>query len=111
MQSEFTCHLGQGGKFFCRMCMVKGVDSASGECASQISQDIEHVPDPPRSPEPGEGSQADQGTGRVNGTSDESSNEDARSVTRGRRKRQETMQEMVDRVSRFIEVRFLSAAW
>jgi hypothetical protein len=32
MQSEFACHLGQGGKFFCRMCEVKGFDSASGEC-------------------------------------------------------------------------------
>lgn len=36
MQSEFTCHLGQGGKFFCRMCEVKGFDAASGECSSQI---------------------------------------------------------------------------
>ena len=93
MQSEFACHLGQGGKFFCRMCEVKGFDSTSGECR------IEHISDPPVPLEHEQGDQANQATGRVNGTSGESSNEDTQSATGGRRKQQETMQEMVDRVS------------
>lgn len=37
MQREFTCHLGQFGKFFCQMCNVKGFDSASGVCQSDQS--------------------------------------------------------------------------
>jgi hypothetical protein len=41
MQSEFACHLGQGGNHFCRMCEVgKGADSASGECQHQINHKI-----------------------------------------------------------------------
>lgn len=27
MQSEFACHIGLGGKFFCRACWVKGMDT------------------------------------------------------------------------------------
>ncbi|KAL0566487.1 hypothetical protein V5O48_015525 [Marasmius crinis-equi] len=30
MQSEFACHIGLRGKFFCRVCQVKGKDSADG---------------------------------------------------------------------------------
>ena len=101
MQSEFACHLGQGGKFFCRMCEVKGFDSALGECHLDQSQSIERVSDPSIPLEPG---QENQASGHLNGTSGESSNEDTRSATGGRRRRQETMQEMVDRVSRFIKV-------
>lgn len=67
----------------------------------RLRQDIEYVLDLPRSLESEQGSQVEQGTG----SSGESSNEDAQSATHGRRKRQETMQEMVDRVSRFIKVR------
>ncbi|KAF8259511.1 hypothetical protein EI94DRAFT_1813228 [Lactarius quietus] len=88
MQSEFSCHLGGGGKFFCQMCEVKGFDSS----------------DPPISLEPDQGDQAEQVARHVNGTNGESSNEDAGSVTRGRSKRQETMQEMINRMSRFIEI-------
>jgi hypothetical protein len=29
MQSEFACHIGLGGKFFCRACWVKGSDAAA----------------------------------------------------------------------------------
>lgn len=27
MQSEFACHIGLRGKFFCRACWVKGFDT------------------------------------------------------------------------------------
>src|SRR5882762_6469214 len=27
MQSQFACHIGLGGKFFCRACWVKGTDA------------------------------------------------------------------------------------
>lgn len=81
MQSEFTCHPGQGGKLFCQMCEVKGFDATSGSVPVRLGQDIDCVPDPHRSLEPEQGGQAEQGAGHVNGTSGESSNEDTQSVT------------------------------
>jgi hypothetical protein len=31
MQSEFACHVGLGGKYFCRCCWVKGHDAMAAE--------------------------------------------------------------------------------
>jgi hypothetical protein len=72
--------------------------------APDQSLNTEHIPDPLRSREPEQGDEVTGVSGHVNSISGESSTEDTHSATHGRRKRQETMQEMVDRVSRFIEV-------
>lgn len=73
MQSEFACHIGMKGKFFCRMCWVKGQDAS------------ERVGEAPTS-NPGDGS----------------GNETEGETRRGRK--QETMQELVNRATRFIKV-------
>ncbi|PBK83841.1 hypothetical protein ARMGADRAFT_1048371 [Armillaria gallica] len=36
MQSEFACHIGLRGKYFCRMCNVKGKDAKDGDQDTQM---------------------------------------------------------------------------
>lgn len=62
MQSELACHIGLAGKFFCRICKVKGAD---------IDDRVELLP------------------------------------VGGRRRTQESMSEMNDRILRFLKVCFL----
>lgn len=38
MQSEFSCHIGLRGKFFCRVCGVKGKDAAATNPLGQSLQ-------------------------------------------------------------------------
>ncbi|KAI0259692.1 hypothetical protein BC834DRAFT_806373, partial [Gloeopeniophorella convolvens] len=90
MQSEFACHVGQGGKFFCRICDAKGSDTAADEPEAQ-----EELLDPVRRDVHGHQAGASDGG---------SSADDTQSPTRGRKKRSESMQEMVDRVTRFVRI-------
>jgi hypothetical protein len=78
MQSEFACHIGLMGKFFCRMCWVKGFDNQG---ISEEDHIIDHQ----------ENSQ-DLDTNDVYTTS---------SISQ-RRKRSETMIEMVNSVKCFL---------
>lgn len=39
MQSEFACHIGLKGKFFCRVCHVKGKDAADNAVDNANSED------------------------------------------------------------------------
>ncbi|KAI0259241.1 hypothetical protein BC834DRAFT_833886, partial [Gloeopeniophorella convolvens] len=90
MQSEFACHVGQGGKYFCRICDAKGSDAAMDESGAQ-----EEVSDPVGRDVHGHQAGASGG---------ESSADDTQSPARGRKKRNESMQEMVDRVARFVHI-------
>ncbi|KAJ3829433.1 hypothetical protein F5880DRAFT_396644 [Lentinula raphanica] len=81
MQSEFACHIGLRGKFFCRTCWVKGKDAS-----------------------------ADKGEEAVDGESNEegAGHSDATSVasTGGKKKRtkfKESLQTMVSRVKAFVK--------
>ncbi|KAH7873932.1 uncharacterized protein C8R40DRAFT_1048559, partial [Lentinula edodes] len=78
MQSEFACHVGLAGKFFCRCCFVKGRDA----------EDETAVPAP--------GPVSDD----VSVQSDLSNTGDEGTKKRGRRK--ETMQELIARAKRFV---------
>ncbi|KAJ3966306.1 hypothetical protein EV361DRAFT_809262 [Lentinula raphanica] len=78
MQSEFACHVGLAGKYFCRCCWVKGRD-AEDEGAL-----------PPRT--------VNQETGSTH--SDVSSDG---SVGSKRRRRQETLSELCERAQRFLK--------
>jgi hypothetical protein len=49
MHSEFACHIGLRGKFFCRSCLVKGSDA---EDAGTILQDDNGAGSPLNSPAP-----------------------------------------------------------
>jgi hypothetical protein len=96
MQSEFACHVGPGGKLLCRICDVKGRDASmdgSQPSAATISNDSANggctTPD-------------------LTGTSDSdgdgnSSAGDTSAPANGRKRKLETMQEIVERVTRFIQ--------
>ncbi|KAI9429051.1 hypothetical protein H4582DRAFT_2114726 [Lactarius indigo] len=92
MKSEFACHIGQMGKFFCHMCDVKGFDAPpSGSC----------VPVNPTTSHDG-----NHATSDLPGTSDgESSAGGSLSGSHGRKKGDESMQDMVERITCFINIR------
>lgn len=37
MQSKFACHIGLRGKYFCRVCNVKGKDAKDGDQDTQMA--------------------------------------------------------------------------
>src|SRR6266702_565394 len=92
MQSEFACHIGQAGKFFCRICDVKGFDAPP---ASGLWLPV----NPSTSSDHG-----GHATSDVSGTSDGDSADGSQSVAHGRKKGNESMQDMVERITRFINV-------
>jgi hypothetical protein len=93
MQSEFACHVGPGGKLLCRICDVKGVDGSTNESQSSTA---------PTSIDSADGGRT---TPDSVGTSDgdgNSSADEASAPTSGRKRKLESMQEMVARVTRFV---------
>ena len=42
MQSEFACHIGLSGKFFCRACWVKGKDMGNNPVAEHAGHQEQH---------------------------------------------------------------------
>ncbi|KAI0782792.1 hypothetical protein C8Q75DRAFT_795782 [Abortiporus biennis] len=99
MQSEFACHIGLRGKFFCRNCWVKGNDAAEVKVSSR-----------------GEGYDLSGGSGndsdvetqsrRSNGSeksdAGSTSQQDGEKQEKGKSRKNETMQELVDRARRFL---------
>lgn len=83
MQSEFCCHIGLMGKFFCRICNVKGFDAADSH-PQETTED------------PGVEATSDVGLRA-------SSPERQGQSQKGRKKKTETLQEMVDRVKHFVQ--------
>jgi hypothetical protein len=96
MQSEFACHIGLKGKFFCRACWVKGFDIQ----AEGVQQ---YLDSPCASPL---GSKANQMSECGSPSSDVSDGVDkAGTKTKARSKRAlESMSNMVERVKAFIKV-------
>lgn len=79
MQSEFACHVGLRGKFFCRCCWAKGFDAA--EVEAEADDDDE----------------------------DDSGGSERSSIGAGnqsRKKHFETLSAMISRVTRFMKVCF-----
>lgn len=93
MQSELACHIGLKGKFFCRVCRVKGSDQNDATAATTQPT--------------GDNGQSDQdGAGSdVEGNINDAGSDGGVQVGTGRKKRLETMSEMVERVRRFLHVR------
>lgn len=89
MQSEFACHIGLRGKFFCRVCGVKGKDAKAEDSAGRPLH-----------------------TRAVPPSSDEDSDADAQSIgsadTQGKKKTRTKFKEglaaMTERVKAFIQV-------
>ncbi|KAH9044117.1 hypothetical protein EDB83DRAFT_2507524 [Lactarius deliciosus] len=91
MQSEFACHVGPGGKMICRVCQVKGLDVSTNDTQAQMAPASIHDADGGRT------------TPDSIGTSDGDSSADGAYAPANRRKRKlESMQEMVERVTRFV---------
>jgi hypothetical protein len=94
MQSEFACHVGPGGKLLCRICDVKGVDGSTNVSQSTMA------------PTSTDGADGGRTTPDSIGTSDgdgNSSADDAHAPANGRKRKLESMQEMVARVTRFVK--------
>ena len=82
MQSEFACHIGLRGKFFCRNCWVKGKDAGDNE----------------------------GGLGDDSGDeSDDGENEEAPPKKKRRKQLVETFQVLSDRLRRFMKVSHLAS--
>jgi len=98
MQSEFACHVGPGGKLLCRICDVKGKDSSTDglqpSAAATTSIDSEN-----------EARTTPDLTGTTDSDGDSNSSAgDTSAPAKGRNKKLETMQDMVERVTRFIQM-------
>ena len=103
MQSEFACHIGLRGKFFCRACWVKGSD-AQAEAATAPSLNLRSS---------GSGTVAAGGNDSDDNASDVSeansipdSTEPAPDGRKGRKKAKESLATMVERIQAFLRVRF-----
>ncbi|KAI9438663.1 hypothetical protein H4582DRAFT_2076295 [Lactarius indigo] len=95
MQSELSCHVGPGGKYLCRICNVKGAEKGMGHSHGAETQNPssqgEHDGPNPNEPSAAVGSDGDSVSAGA-------------SAPRVRRKKEETMQEMVDRATRFVQI-------
>ena len=89
MQSELSCHVGLMGKYFCRVCNVKGHDAQ----AMTNNEDNQ-------AREQSDGVQSD-GQGSIRSEGEETVN-----IRRGKKK--ETMSGMVSRIKQFVKVFVLS---
>lgn len=88
MQSELSCHVGLMGKYFCRVCKVKGFDA--GETPESTGGTSVNRAGDSTADESNDGfsGESDQGTGRP----------------RTSKKKKETLDEMVKRTKRFLQV-------
>jgi len=103
MQSEFACHIGLCGKYFCRTCMVKGSDAAD-DPLHPVDQPNETMANP--SPETSDaGSDA---ASEISDTIDQAtpSENPVAQPKKRRGKLVETMSSMVTRITAFLKVHF-----
>jgi len=109
MHSEFACHIGLRGKFFCRTCWVKGSDV---EDAGNIFLNNDRAGSQRNSPAPSSaGSEVEPNTIATNNSDDMATNEvlpdsssTEPSTSRKRKKNEESYSAMLDRVSAFVKV-------
>jgi hypothetical protein len=87
MQSEFACHIGMLGKFFCRICKVHGKDAINPSTVSA-----------------GSDNNSETSISSVSTASSASLLNDDLAHKPTRKKAVETLSDMVDRVTRFLKV-------
>lgn len=92
MQSEFACHVGLTGKFFCRACWVKGKDAHANNAAAAEAS----------AKEGGEGD--DEASSNAGSVGSDTSAPDAKDQKKATKSAHETLGIMVDRVTAFIKV-------
>ncbi|KAK7027138.1 hypothetical protein R3P38DRAFT_3268099 [Favolaschia claudopus] len=97
MQSEFACHIGLRGKLFCRACWVKGSDANAADSAE--------TPAPADRGESDAESVGGSNEGSVAGSGDESDAAGKKKKrAKGKGKVQETLTQMIHRVTSFMKV-------
>ena len=101
MQSEFACHIGLRGKYFCRTCMVKGSDAADDQILP-VDQQNEATDNP--SPEISD--TGSDGASDLSDTTDQAgpSVNPSSGSKKKRGKAIETMSSMVTRIKAFLKV-------
>ncbi|KAF5384421.1 hypothetical protein D9615_003216 [Tricholomella constricta] len=101
MQSELACHIGLKGKFFCRNCWVKGSDQSESPPTATHGQ---VTPAAANADSENASNRSDSSIGsRVSSRSSLSSGaSDTAKPTSKKRPRKETMQQMVERATRFL---------
>ncbi|KAF4584957.1 hypothetical protein EYR40_001783 [Pleurotus pulmonarius] len=96
MQSEFACHIGMRGKYFCRACWVKGSDALDADMPAGTSGEQHQS-----------GSEAgDSGNDAVSdaGSGDKEAQPTSRKPRQRKAKFKESLRQLVDRVTSFIKV-------
>lgn len=92
MQSEMACHIGLMGKFFCRVCGVKGTDRTQAQESSVPAHTDDNSDD-------GDGGNAASGEDKDAGSNPAGATGSVKWV-------QETMEQMVSRVHNFVKVSY-----
>ncbi|KAK0462782.1 hypothetical protein IW261DRAFT_1613923 [Armillaria novae-zelandiae] len=95
MQSEFACHIGLRGKYFCRICWVKGKDANESRPAghtANVPEDVWHM----------DGVDSDSDIGHDEGSDDSQSAKGTKS--KGHSKLMESFDAMKRRVTDFLKV-------
>lgn len=99
MQSEFACHVGLTGKFFCRACWVKGKDAnVNNAAAAAAAPPVDHTP------EEGAPVAAGSDAGSSVGSDDSAVPEGQPKKKKLAKAALETLGIMVERVTAFIKV-------
>lgn len=110
MQSEFACHIGLQGKFFCRACWAKGSDALATAAEPEPPRENSHRAESPGVTIGEEGSGIDSDTSSIPADSDEEASQSSTPEIRGKKgkgrvkKARETMGNMVKRVKAFLTV-------
>ena len=95
MQSELACHIGLKGKFFCRICEVKGPDSSDRDGGGFLPR--------PDDDDDDASSRGDSGTEASSTYSTDDENK-AAPRRRARGSKGETMDKLIRRASHFVQV-------
>lgn len=108
MHSEFACHIGLRGKFFCRSCWVKGSDAEEvGNVLRNASRDEsrENSPAPSSAGSNAESDTANDSAAATTSNRVLGSSIESQPATSGKRKKyEESYSAMFDRISAFVKV-------
>ncbi|KAJ7711756.1 hypothetical protein B0H16DRAFT_1667716 [Mycena metata] len=98
MQSEFACHIGLRGKYFCRACWVKGSDSLDNNESDAAP------PPPPGGPQTAASSDAESQVGSDAGSETSQNSGGSGKKSKGGKRVKESLEQMIGRVKSFVKI-------